>query len=128
MAVRGVRGAITVGQDTEPEVLAATRDLLLAICAENPELDSAEIASIFFTVTEDVHAVYPARAARELGWGDVPLMCAREIVVPGGLTGCIRVLIHWNTDLRQDQIHHVYLRGAVVLRPDLVAKRVQGSS
>lgn len=128
MAVRGVRGAITVGQDTEPEVLAATRDLLLAICAENPELDSAEIASIFFTVTEDVHAVYPARAARELGWGDVPLMCAREIVVPGGLTGCIRVLIHWNTDLRQDQIHHVYLRGAVVLRPDLVAKRAQGSS
>lgn len=127
MAVRGVRGAITVGQDTEHEVLAATRDLLLAICAENPELDSAEIASIFFTVTEDVHAVYPARAARELGWGDVPLMCAREIVVPGGLTGCIRVLIHWNTDLRQDQIHHVYLRGAVVLRPDLVAKRVQGS-
>lgn len=118
-AVRGVRGATTVCEDSAEAILAATRELLLAILSANPGLRSTDIASIFFTVTEDLRAAYPAQAARELGWEDVPLMDAQEIPVPGSLSNCIRVLIHWNTSLEQKDIHHVYLRQAVQLRPDL---------
>lgn len=120
MAVRGIRGATTVCDDDAEAILQATRELLLAICAENPSLQSADIASIFFTVTDDLHAAYPAKAARALGWGEVPLMCAREIPVPGSLPCCIRVMMLWNTDLEQNAVHHVYLHEAVTLRPDLV--------
>ncbi len=80
-----------------------------------------DLASALFTVTEDLSAAYPAAAARELGWTDVPLICAREIPVPGGLPRCIRVLLHWNTDLPQSAIRHVYLGAAAALRPDLDA-------
>jgi chorismate mutase len=120
MAVRGIRGATTVCEDQAEPILQATRELLLAICAVNPSLRSADIASIFFTVTDDLHAAYPARAARTMGWEEVPLMCAREIPVPGSLPCCIRVMILWNSELEQSQIHHVYLRDAVTLRPDLI--------
>ncbi len=119
MPVRGIRGAITVNQDSVDEVRMATRELLLAILEANPSLRPIDIASVFFTVTADVNAVHPALAARELGWGEVPLMCAQEIPVPGSLPLCIRVMILWNTDLAQNEIHHVYLREAVQLRPDL---------
>jgi len=119
MPLRGIRGATVVDQDQPDLVLSATSNLLHAILEANPQLDPADLASAFFTVTEDIASVYPARAARQLGWSQVPLMCAREIPVPGGLPRCIRVLLHWNTDLPQQAIRHVYLGAAASLRPDL---------
>lgn len=118
MPIRGIRGATTC--DANPQdVLSATSELLQAILAANPSLQTEEIASAWFTVTPDLQVIHPARAARDLGWTGVPLMCALEIDVPGSLPHCVRVLIHWNTDLPQSAIKHVYLRDAVKLRPDL---------
>lgn len=119
MAIRGVRGATVAERDEPEEVLAATRQLLSAILNANPALDPADLASAFFTVTGDLCSTYPAQAARQLGWETVPLMCAQEIPVPGSLPRCIRVLLHWNTDLPQASVHHVYLDQAASLRPDL---------
>lgn len=119
MAVRGVRGATVVSQDQPEEILSATCELLEAILQLNPALQATELASAFFTVTDDLCSAYPAQAARQMGWDQVPLMCAREIPVPGGLPRCIRVLLHWNTDLTQAAIRHVYLGAAASLRPDL---------
>lgn len=120
MPVRGVRGAITAEQD-QPEIIRnATRELLLAILAVNPSLQPEDIASVFFTVTDDISSEFPARAARELGWVQVPMLCSREIPVPSSLPRVIRVLMHWNTTLEQSAIRHVYLGEAVRLRPDLV--------
>ena len=120
MAVRGIRGATTASGDDEASILSATEALLRAILEANPTLRSEEIASAWFTLSDDLSAAYPARAARTLGWTAVPLMCAREIPVPGGLPHCIRVLIHWNTSLPQSEIHPVYLGEARSLRPDLI--------
>ncbi|MDZ4159942.1 MAG: chorismate mutase [Anaerolineaceae bacterium] len=122
MLVRGIRGAITVEEDSPEAILAATRELLETICAANPNLKLEDIASVLFTTTGDLHTAYPAQAARQLGWEMVPLMCAREIDVPGGLPRCIRVLIHWNTDLPQAAVRPMYLREAALLRPDLAQK------
>ena len=119
MTVRGIRGAISVTENTSQAILSATRELLQEIRFSNPTLLAEDIASILFTVTADLDAVYPAQAARAMGWHVVPLMCALEIPVPGSLPQCIRILIHWNTDLNQNLIYHVYLREAVKLRPDL---------
>ncbi len=120
MAVRGIRGATVVEHDDPEEVLAATRELLDALLKANPSLNLVDLASAFFTVTGDLCSAYPARAARQLGWDDVPLMCALEIPVPGSLPRCIRILLSWNTDLPQAAVRHVYLGGAASLRPDLV--------
>jgi len=120
MTTRGVRGATSIEIDAENEVLAATRELLTAICEANPDLNPEHIASAIFTTTEDISSIHPARAARQLGWDRVPMICAREIPVPGSLPFCIRVLIHWNTDKAQSEIKHIYLRNAVKLRPDLI--------
>jgi len=128
MSLRGVRGATTAAQDQAEEILSATRELMEAILQANPTLQPEDIASVIFTTTADLRAVYPARAARELGWTDVPLMCAQEIPVPEGLPRCIRVLLHWNTELPQIAIRHVYLREAVRLRPDLNSSAFIGSS
>lgn len=119
MPVRGIRGATTIEKDGAEEVLSATRELIEAICAANPWLRTEDVASVLFTVTEDIRSVYPARAARDLGWTEVPLMCAQEIPVEGSLPLCIRVLVLWNTDLEQNTVRPVYLREAVRLRPDL---------
>lgn len=119
MAVRGIRGATVAAENSDIAILSATRELLEAIQAANPDLRSEDLASVFFTVTDDLDAVYPARAARQIGWNQVPLFCAREIPVPGSINRCIRVLLHWNTDLPQTAIQHVYLGEAIVLRPDL---------
>ncbi len=119
MPVRGIRGATTVCEDTPEAIRLATRELLLAICAATPSLRPADIASVFFTTTDDLRAAYPAQAARELGWEEVPLMCAQEIPVPGSLPCCVRVMILWNSELAQNEVHHIYLRDAVRLRPDL---------
>jgi chorismate mutase len=120
MSVRGVRGAVTVSTDQPEEIYQATAELLKAVLAANPSLDPVDLASVIFTVTEDLKSAYPATAAREsLGWVDVPLLSGREIPVPGGLPRCIRVLIHWNTPLPQNKVRHVYLGEASRLRPDL---------
>lgn len=122
MAIRGIRGATTISADDKEQVLSATQELLTAILQANPALRTEDIASAFFTVTEDIASAYPALAARQIGWHLVPMMCAREIPVPGSLPLCIRVLIHWNTDHDQRAVKHVYLRHAIRLRPDLVHK------
>ena len=119
MAVRGVRGATVSKKDDPENILSATRKLLNTILTENPGMVLEDIASVLFTAADDLNSVYPAKAAREMGWNQVPLICAREIPVPGGLAGCIRVLIHWNTDTPQSEIRHVYLGTAASLRPDL---------
>jgi chorismate mutase len=120
MTTRGIRGAITIESDTEDFVLEGARALMDAILASNLDLRSEDVASILFTVTEDIVSAYPARAVRQMGWEQVPLMCAREIPVAESLPLCIRLLIHWNTEKPQHQIKHVYLRDAVQLRPDLI--------
>ena len=122
MAVRGVRGATVAEKDDPENILSATCKLLNTILTENPDMVLEDIASVLFTVTDDLLSIYPAKAAREMGWNQVPLICAREIPVPGGLSGCIRVLIHWNTDTPQSEIQHVYLGAAASLRPDLSGK------
>lgn len=122
MAIRGIRGAISVNGDLAAEILNATQELLMAIISENPGLSPEDVASVIFTMTDDLCAAYPAQAARTLGWDRVPLLCAQEIPVPGSLPLCIRVLIHWNTELPQQSIQHVYLGAAVKLRPDLAAE------
>ena len=122
MPIRGLRGATTIESDSREDVLSATTELLEAILRANPLLQTEDLASALFTVTEDIDSAYPALAARQMGWDLVPMLCAREIPVRGSLPLCIRVLLLWNTDLRQTQIKHVYLRDAVKLRPDLVEK------
>jgi len=82
-------------------------------------IDRHDVASAIFTTTPDLDAEFPAMAARQLGWLDVPLLCGHEMAIPGSLRRCIRVLLHWNTDKAQSEIHHVYVRAAEKLRPDL---------
>ena len=117
MMCRGVRGAITVGNDNEDEILEATRELLQALVIANG-MQVDDIASVYFTTTADLTATYPAFAGRQLGWYDAALMCGHEMNVPGGLARCVRVLIHWNTTKPSKEIVHVYLREARSLRPD----------
>lgn len=121
MPMRGVRGATTVIEDQTDQVLAATQELLETILTANPGMQTDDIASILFTVTNDISSAFPALAARRIGWDSVPMVCAREIPVPGSLPRCIRVMLHWNTDAPQNAIRHIYLREAVKLRPDLVS-------
>jgi chorismate mutase len=90
----------------------------------NPFLKLDDVASALFTVTEDLTSTFPAIGAREIGWQDIPLMCMREIPVPGSLPRCIRVLVFWNTNLQQKEINHVYLREAISLRPNLQEETV----
>ncbi|NLF52671.1 MAG: chorismate mutase [Leptolinea sp.] len=119
MYARGIRGAITVEMNEEEAILEATGDLLKAIQQANPSLAPDDLASALFTMTHDLTAVHPAKAARQMGWTTVPLMCAQEIPVEESLPLCIRVLLTWNTTLDQKEINHVYLRQAAALRPDL---------
>ena len=121
MPIRGIRGATTVTADQPDLILQATRELLEAILAENAGMQSEDVGSAIFTVTDDLVSTFPAQAARQMGWDIVPMLCGREIPVPGSLPRVIRVLVHWNTDVPQKKIVHVYLRDAVKLRPDLVA-------
>jgi len=119
--MRGIRGAITVGADEKTVIVDATKRLLCEMTQRNGvEID--DICSVFFSLTPDIRAVFPALGARELGWQLVPMLHFTEIDVPGSLKKVIRVLMHVNTDLPQAQIHHIYLEGAEVLRPDLVPK------
>jgi chorismate mutase len=119
MAVRGIRGATAVNEDTPGAILAATRELLEAMVAANGVV-TADIASVIFTVTPDLRSEYPARAARLMGWTDVALLGATEMDVPPpvGLQRCIRVLLHVNTERPASAITHVYLHEARKLRAD----------
>ncbi len=116
--VRGIRGAITVTGDEAPAIVAATKRLLTAMTQRN-EVEIDDIASVLFSLTPDLRAAFPALGAREMGWMHVPMLHFTEIDVPGSLGPCIRVLMHVNTMRALDAIDHVYLDGAVVLRPDL---------
>jgi chorismate mutase len=116
MATRGIRGATTVERNDRDEILGATRELLEVLVRLNG-LRPDDIAHVWFTVTPDVDAEFPAFAAREIGWTEVPLMCGREIPVPGAIAGCIRVLIDWNTAKSQREVRHAFLHRAKELRP-----------
>ena len=118
MTSRGVRGATTVKANTREEILTETRRLLALMIRLN-DIQSEDVASAIFTLTSDLDAEFPAMAARQLGWIDVPLICTHEIHVPGGLPRCIRILLNWNTEKTQADIQHVYFREATRLRPDL---------
>ena len=117
---RGVRGATCAKTNDEKATLAATKELLEQIVEQN-QIDPADVASVIFTATPDLDAAYPARAARQMGWTHVPLLCMQEMAVLDSLKRCIRVLVHWNTDRSQEEIRHVYLGQARALRPDLVS-------
>ena len=119
--IRGVRGAITVDANSPAAILAAAGELLETMIGRNG-INEDEVASVLFTTTPDLTAAYPAKAARLLGWTRAALMGFAEADVEDGLPMCIRVLIHWNTDRPLDEIRHVFLRGAVALRPDIQAK------
>jgi chorismate mutase len=118
MPCRGIRGATTVEANTPDEILTATQQLLTRMIRENG-IESEDVASVFFSVTADLDAEFPAFAARQLGWMDVPLLCGTEIDVPGSLARCIRILVNWNTAKSQREIVHIYIKGAKRLRPDL---------
>ena len=118
MKLRGLRGATTCDVDTVDEIDTKTKALVAAMLERN-EIDHEDLVSIIFTATDDVTAMFPATAARAVGLGDVPLLCARELDIKGGTPLCIRVLMHLTTDLSRQELHHVYLEGARALRDDL---------
>ena len=120
MQSRGVRGATTVDANNREDILRETRRLLALMVRRNG-IEQADVCSAIFSLTSDLDAEFPALAARQLGWLDVPLLCTKELDIPGSLQKCIRILIHWNTDTPQKEIQHVYVRDAVKLRPDLSA-------
>jgi len=117
MRVRGIRGATTAEANTREAILSATAELLRLMIDAN-QVSIEDVASVIFTTTIDLNADYPALAARALGWHDAALLCAHEMNVPHGLPMCIRILIHWNTPVRADEVRHVYIKGAAHLRPD----------
>lgn len=110
-----LRGAVQIEVDEKDAILSAVEELCAELTRRN-DLEPREIISAIFTLTPDLHAAFPALAARNQGWGDVPMICAQEIAVPGALPRVCRVLLHVN---REQPGKHVYLRGARVLRPDL---------
>lgn len=116
--LRGIRGAITVERDDAEAIVAATKRLL-SVMIERNAVALDDIASVLFSLTPDLRAVFPALGAREMGWVHVPMLHFTEIAVPGALDRCIRVLMHVNTTRSLEAMEHVYLDGAAVLRPDL---------
>ena len=114
---RGIRGATTAQANTAEDILETTDELLRIVIQLN-ELDPADVASVIFTTSPDLNATFPALAARNIGWTEVPLICTHEMNVPGSLSQAVRVLIHVNTDKTASEIKHVYLKGAVQLGPE----------
>jgi chorismate mutase len=118
---RGVRGATTVASDTPEAIVSATTELLRAMVEANG-IEEEWVGSVIITTTPDLTAAYPAQAARVIGWWQVALLGAQEMDNPTGLPMCIRILIHWNTTKKLNEIVHVYMHGAEKLRPDLYPK------
>ncbi|MFK2824210.1 chorismate mutase [Bacillus sp. B190/17] len=117
--MRGIRGATTVKENNEQEMIDCTEILLKEMIEQN-HLQPEDVCSVFISVTNDIDAAFPARALRQLpGWEYVPVMCMSEIPVPGSLAQCIRVMMHVNTTAAQQEVQHIYLEEAVKLRPDL---------
>lgn len=117
-AVRALRGATTIDADTGDDVRSRVIALLQEMVSRN-DVEHDDVISILFTATDDIHSIFPAAAAREIGFGDVPLICARELDIVGATPLCIRVLMHLNTDRSNAELRHVYLEGASGLRDDL---------
>ncbi len=117
MPCHGVRGATTADENTSEAILESTRQLLALMIRQNG-IEPEDVASAFFSTTEDLNAEFPALAARQLGWLNVALMCNHELDVPGSLRRCVRVLVHWNTDTPASELVHVYIKDAARLRPD----------
>lgn len=117
-AVRALRGATTIDDDTVEQINERVQALVTAMLDRNG-VSHDDLVSVIFTATDDVHAAFPAAAARAIGLGDVPLLCARELDVAGGTPRCIRVLMHLTTERARHELHHVYLQGARGLRDDL---------
>ena len=120
MKVRAARGAILVPEDTPAAVHDATERLLRALLERN-EVDHDDLISILFTVTQDLRSAFPAEAARQMGMGDIPLLCAQEIPVDGAMPSVVRVLAHFHSERALGDVTHVYLDGAEKLRDDLDA-------
>jgi len=117
--IRGARGATTVSANTEEDIITATKELMAKLIEVN-NIAPDSVASAFVSTTEDIDAAFPAKALRQFkGWTYVPVMCMREMPVPNSLKMCVRIMLHVNTNLAQEEIVHVYLREAKVLRPDL---------
>ena len=117
MRLRAARGAIRVPSDDGDALLGSTERLLSAVLQRN-EVDPEELVSIMFTATQDLRSAFPAEAARRMGLGRVPLMCAQEIPVEGSMPSVIRILVHFHSDRTLDKVAHVYLDGAETLRDD----------
>ncbi len=125
MPVRGIRGAVDVASNTKEEILSKTRALLEAMVREN-KVKAADVATAIFSLTPDLNAEFPAIAARQMGWADVPLMCAAELAVPGAMERVIRILLLVNTRTPAAKIRHQYLGNTPRLRPDLARKGPKG--
>lgn len=119
MAVRALRGATTVDRDDVDEVKKRAGELLEGLLTRN-DLQADDLISIFFTTTADISSIAPAAGIRALGYTDVPLLCVGEMPTEGGLPRCIRLMAHVETERPRSAMRHLFLRGAVVLRPDLV--------
>ncbi len=118
MMCRGVRGATTVEANTREAILRGGRQLLALLIRRNG-IEAEDVANAIFSMTPDLDAEFPALAARQLGWLDVPLLCTNEIPIADSLPRCIRVLVNWNTEKSQKEINHIYIKEAIQLRPDL---------
>ena len=118
MSFRALRGATTVEADTPEQVTDRVVELLTAMMEQNG-VHHDDLISVWFTATDDIHSMFPAAAARKIGWGDVPLLCARELDIDGATPLCIRVLVHLMSEHSRSELHHVYLHGARGLRDDL---------
>ena len=118
MAVRALRGATTLDEDTPDQMRVRVKDLVAALFERN-DLGPADVISVFVTATPDLHSLYPATAARAAGLDEVPLLGAQEADIEGGLPRCVRVMLHVETDRPRAELRHVFLEGAVALRPDL---------
>lgn len=116
--VLAIRGAITLEHDEREHLLERVGLLLSEMLGRNA-VDHDHLVSILFTATPDIHSAFPAAAARKMGLGDIPLICAQELDIEGGMPRCIRVLMHFNTDRSRDELRHVYLEAARSLRDDL---------
>ena len=117
-SVLALRGAITLERDEKDHLLERVERLLGEMLERN-EVDHDDLISILFTATPDVHSAFPALAARRMGLGDVPLICAQELDIDGGMPLCVRILVHLQTDRTRGELHHVYLEDARGLRDDL---------
>jgi chorismate mutase len=122
MAVRAVRGATQLDEDTREHMLDRVAEMVLDVMASN-DLEVDDFISVIFTATSDLVSEFPAYAARRLGFGDVPLICARELEIAGSMPRVVRMMAHVESDLTKGEVTHVYLHGAANLRRDLTKTR-----